>query len=317
MRLLLAPLNWGLGHATRCVPLIRYLIEQGYELVVASDGVALAYLKAYFPSLDIREAPTLNLRYAKGISQVGAVIRQLPKLCYHAYKDHVWLKSILQDEHFDGVISDNRFGMWSSKTKSIYISHQLMVKMPEPFKWMEGWVHRVHKWVIDHYDECLIPDWDSSPGLSGDLSHQYPLPRNARFIGPLSRFMNMTLPEPNNTYDEVVVLSGLEPQRTMLERQLLQEYAASARKVLLLEGRPSQTPLFSSTKNVHVHPHMSDEQLLPFLMGAKRIVCRSGYSSVMDLAVLGLLDKAYLIPTPGQTEQEYLATLHAEKTIPE
>lgn len=311
MRILLAPLNWGLGHATRCVPLIRYLIQQGHEPVVASDGMALTYLKAYFPTLELREAPHLSLRYARGTSQVGAVLRQLPKLCWHAYKDHAWLKRILQNEHFDCVIADNRFGMWSSNTKSVYISHQLMVKMPAPFKWMEKWVHKMHKWVINHYDECLIPDWEEAPGLSGDLAHLYLLPSKARFIGPLSRFMNITLPEPHATYDEVVILSGLEPQRTILERKLLNDYATSARKVLMLEGRPNQQPLFSSTKNVHIYAHMPDEQLLPFLMGAKRIICRSGYSSIMDLAVLGLMDKACLIPTPGQTEQEYLATLHA------
>ena len=313
MRVLLAPLNWGLGHATRCVPIIRYLMQHGHDLVVASDGVALCYLRTYFPHLECREAPSLSLRYAKGSSQVGAVLCQIPKLCWHAYRDHRWLKSLLRNEHFDCVISDNRFGMFSKKLRSVYISHQLMVKMPASFQWMEGWGNKLHSWLIMNYDECLIPDYEQRQGLSGDLSHFYPLPSNARFIGPLSRFMDLSLPLPDSTYDDVVILSGLEPHRTLLERQLLKQYASSSAHVLLLEGRPGNMSMFASTHNVHIHPHMTDEQLLPYLLGAKRIVCRSGYSSIMDMEVLGLLNKTHLIPTPGQTEQEYLAALHADK----
>lgn len=315
MKVLLAPLNWGLGHATRCVPVVRYLLEQGHEVVLASDGAAFHFLKDYFPHLRLLQAPSLDVRYAKGSCQVWAMLRQLPALMMHAWRDYHWLKRLVESEHIDCVVSDNRFGMYAHAVKSVYITHQLMIKMPSRLRWMEDIAHAAHQWVIKRYDECLVPDYAAPTGLSGDLSHAYPLPSHARFIGPLSRFMKMVLPLPDTSYDCVVLLSGPEPHRTILEQSLLAHYAQRTEKVLLLEGRPGREAKEKSNDKIDVRAHMSDEQLLPYLLGAKHIVCRSGYSSIMDLAVLGLLNKATLIPTPGQTEQEYLAVLHSKKNI--
>lgn len=309
MRILLSPLNWGLGHATRCVPIVRHLLRQGHEVVLASDGVARDFLLHYFPSLSCLEAPALRLRYAKGTSQVWAMLLQLPALLRHARQDYLWLKQLLEREHFDCVISDNRFGMYSS-VKSVYITHQMMVKMPSGLCFLEPLAHALHMWVIQHYSECLIPDYASSPGLSGDLSHHYPLPSHARFIGPLSRFQNKELPPPNEQYDCVALLSGLEPHRSLMEQALIDQYQDKEEKLLILEGRPGCSPLFQGTHNVSICAHMPDEQLVTYLLGARRIVCRSGYSTLMDLDALGILHKAHLIATPGQTEQEYLALLH-------
>lgn len=310
MRILVAPLNWGLGHATRCVPIVRYLVMQGHDVVLASDGAAHTFLCHYFPTLSCLEAPSLALHYSKHSYQVGAMLRQLPKLLTHARRDYVWLKQLLRHESFDYVISDNRFGMYSPRVKSVYITHQLMIKMPPYLRWMERLAHVLHKWVMSHYVECLVPDYAGESNLSGDLSHHYPLPSHARFIGPLSRFMGVSLPASDDSYNCVVLLSGIEPHRTLLEEKLLQQLAPSTEKVLLLEGRPGKSPLVKNSAHIKVCSHMSDEVLLPYLLGAKHIVCRSGYSTIMDLSILGILDKAHLIPTPGQTEQEYLATLH-------
>ena len=187
MKILICPLNWGLGHAARCVPIIRQLIDDGHEPVVVSDGFPLELLRSEFPALRFIEFPSYSIHYAAGKSQVGAMLFNFPEIMKGIIKEHFWLKSLLQAEHFDRIISDNRFGMWNKRTHSIYMTHQLMVKMPVFLKILEPIAHLIHKAIINRYDECWIPDHENG-GLSGDLSHKYPIPKNARFIGSLSRF---------------------------------------------------------------------------------------------------------------------------------
>lgn len=310
MKILVAPLNWGLGHASRCVPIIRQLVARKQNVTIAGDGMSLRYLRMYFPELPFLEAPSLHLHYSKGNSQIGSMLRQLPTLLRFIRKDHKWIKEVVTRHHFDLVISDNRFGLYTSLTRTVYITHQVMVKMPQGLTFAEKWAYRLHRLFIDQYNYCLIPDYPNSPSLSGDLSHKYPLPHNARFIGPLSRFMHTPSIQPDSTYDVVAIISGLEPHRTMLEQQILQNYAHKTEKVLILEGRIGEQPTSNTSDNIHIVSHMDDKQLLPYLLGCKKIICRSGYSSIMDLAAIHQLHKATLIATPGQTEQEYLAQLH-------
>lgn len=310
MKILVAPLNWGLGHASRCVPVIQTLVARKHDVTIAGDGMSLRYLRMYFPELPYKEAPQLHLQYSKGNSQIGSMFRQLPTLFRFIRKDHKWIEEIVRRHHFDLVISDNRFGLYTSLTRTAYITHQIMVKMPQGLTFAEKWGYRLHRFFIDKYNYCLIPDYPGTPNLSGDLSHKYPLPHNARFIGPLSRFMHAPSIQPNYTYDVVAIISGLEPHRTLLEQQVLQTYAHKKEKVLVLEGRIGEQPHPTISDNIHIVSHMEDHELLPYLVGCKKIICRSGYSSIMDLDALHLLHKATLIATPGQTEQEYLAQLH-------
>ncbi len=202
--ILIAPLNWGLGHASRCVALVRQEIEAGNHVTLAGDGESLSLLRKHFPDLPIIHLPHLDLRYSAGKSQIGAMLRAIPKIIIWSIQDHRVLRQILQYQHFDKVISDNRFGLFSRQrkkdkgrrikdkgqrtTQCIYLTHQIMVKMPCGFGWAEGIVRKLHGWIIRQYDECWIPDYEGEENLSGDLSHKYSLPRNARFIGPLSRF---------------------------------------------------------------------------------------------------------------------------------
>ena len=184
----MAPLNWGLGHATRCVPIIRGLIEQEHEVVIAADGYPLRFLRREFPHLEWVEFEGLKVEYADGESQVGAMLRQLPGFLRGIWREHKELKRIVEAYNIDVVVSDNRFGLWCRDAYSVYMTHQLMVKMPRGLQWMERCVWRLHRWFIKHYDECWVPDVEGEDNLSGDLSHKYPLPNNTRFIGPLSRF---------------------------------------------------------------------------------------------------------------------------------
>jgi hypothetical protein len=310
MKILVCPLNWGLGHATRCVPIIRKLVAEGHGPVVVADGFPLSFLKQEFPALRFIEFPSYKVSYAAGKSQVSAIIFNLPNIIKGIVGEHIWLRRLLQSEHFDQVISDNRFGMWSKHVHSIYITHQLMVKMPVNLKFLESLVHRIHKAFIKRYDECWIPDRAENGGLSGDLAHKYPLPRNSKFIGTLSRFHALESIIPNTDFEVVAVISGLEPQRTILENQLLLKYKNRSEKMLIVRGQPQNDNYQRHIGNITLVPHLPDAELAAVLIGAKKIICRSGYSSIMDLDALKCLQKAELIPTPGQTEQEYLKTLH-------
>ena len=313
VRVLVAPLNWGLGHATRCVPIVERLLAEGNDVVLAGNGDSLAVLRQKFPKLNLLRLPDFEMTYSKGKSQVLAMIRALPSVICSSFADHRALKRLLKTEHFDMVVSDNRFGFFSKHTHSVYITHQLQIRMPRGLRWMEGFVHWLHLRVIKHYDECWIPDFD--PGkkgwnLSGELTCRYPLPKNARFIGPLSRFEGIEA-DADASFDIVVVLSGPEPHRTFFEQQILEKYSNGMQKVLVVRGKPSLPPTRTVHNNITLLPHLDDLQLSSYLKGCKKIITRSGYSTIMDLYSLGVLEKADFTATPGQTEQEYLALLHA------
>ncbi|MEI7504475.1 MAG: hypothetical protein WCJ61_14440 [Paludibacter sp.] len=315
MKILICPLNWGLGHATRCVPIIQQLIAEGHELVLVSDGFPLQFLRQEFPSIRIIELPSYPIQYSDGKSQVAAMFRSFPAIVKGIINEHNWLKKLLRNEHFDQIISDNRFGMWNKKVHSIYITHQLMIKMPKGLKLFEPLVWLMHRCIINRYNECWIPDTNENGGLSGDLSHKYPLPRNAKFIGILSRFKNIKKIQPNTNFEVVAVLSGVEPQRTMLEKELIQRYNTAKHQTIIVMGQPREVKKEIKIGNITFVSHLSSIELAEVLVGAKHIISRSGYSTIMDLATLNCLQKAELIPTPGQTEQEYLFQLTNENKL--
>ena len=311
MKILVCPLNWGLGHATRCIPLIHSLVLEGHEVVLVSDGFPLQSLRMHFPDLRVINFPSYSIKYSSGISQIFAMIWNLPRIIYGIYNEHQWLKRLLKEEHFDQVISDNRFGMWAKGTHSIYMTHQLMIKMPKGMKFLEPLVRLIHRSFINKYDECWIPDNEGPDNLSGDLSHKYPLPKNAKFIGILSRFDILDSDEIDITYDTVAILSGVEPQRSLFEHELIKQFQRSGQKALIVCGQPSSDERTYHVGDVTLISHLCDHDLAATLRGATKIISRSGYSTIMDLKTLGCFDKAELIPTPGQTEQEYLSKIHS------
>ena len=307
-KVLVCPLNWGLGHATRCVPIIREQLAAGNEVVICVDSYPLEFLRQEFPALRTIELPSYPIRYSKGKSQVFAMLRFLPTLLKGIYRENRWLNNLLKKEHFDVIISDNRFGLWNRDIHSIYITHQVMIKMPKGLKWLEPIGYILHKYIINKYNECWIPDYGEDSGLSGDLSHKYALPANAKFIGTLSRFNDCKLPAPDASYQVVAVLSGVEPQRTLFENELIAAYKNSDKKTLIVQGKPGSEPFRKEiTGNLTVVPYMNTSELAAVLMSCEEIISRSGYTTIMDLNALNCLNKARLIPTPGQTEQEYLA----------
>lgn len=307
LRILVAPLNWGLGHAARCIPIIHELLEQGHEVIIAADGYPLELLQQEFPYLTTILLESAPIKYSYKNTQVGAMVRAIPSLIKGIFMEHEELKDIINEYGVNLVISDNRFGLWSKNIPCVYISHQLMIKMPHLLKRFEPIIWRIHRFIIHRYNECWIPD-EAENGLSGDLAHKYPLPKNAKFIGILSRFSYVEAAKVDITYDVLCVLSGPEPQRGIWENELTELYHNENQKVLIVRGMPQHPQDVDQLDNITYVSHLPTPELKAHLLSAKEIICRSGYSSLMDLKVLGRT--ASLVPTPGQTEQEYLAELH-------
>lgn len=326
MKILVAPLNWGLGHASRCVPFIKKWLAEGHEVVLAGDGESLLLLRKQFPQLRFIPFAPLRLRYSRRSRQVWAIVRSIPAIVLWALKDHHLLKILVRDEHFDRIVSDNRFFFYSRQVESIYITHQLHILLPKGWRWAEPIASRMHARICMRYNKVWVPDvegtGDSFPPsatLAGRLSHLTPtelqqsgLQNKVEYIGPLSRFENYT---PYRTqqveYHTVCVISGLEPQRTLLEKEMFKRYQNSEETVLVVRGVMNVPNTRITQRKMTIVPSMDDNTLAMALINAKHIVVRSGYSTIMDLKALGVLHKAELIPTPGQCEQEYLALLHS------
>lgn len=311
-RILIAPLNWGLGHATRCIPIIYELLSQGHYIIIAADGFPLQLLRTEFPELPFLDFPSFQIQYTAGKSQVGAMLKTLPRIVLGIRNEHQQLQKFIVELQISMVISDNRFGLWSKQVPSIYITHQLMIKMPKSLRLLEPLAWLMHRFIINKYTACWIPDFAEAPSLSGDLAHKYPLPQHVEFIGCLSRFSNTPDIVLSKTYDVLAVLSGPEPHRSLLENELIRTYQGKSESVLIVQGQPHKEIIQKQIENISLVSHLPTAELKAHLLSATQIICRSGYSSIMDLNVLNR--KATLIPTPGQTEQEYLAELHGAST---
>lgn len=323
MKILVAPLNWGLGHASRCVPLIHRLLDEGHEVVIGGDGMSFTLLRKHFPKLRYVYLAPLDLHYSRSGNQTWAMLKAIPQLLLWRNKDRLMLKAILQEEHFDQVISDNRPGLYNKQVECIYITHQLQIRLTKTWQWAEAIASRIHARMYTRFNKVWIPDYeDINHSLAGELSH----PSNLRlsrkmtafqYIGPLSRFHSPITHKPSPiNYEVVAVLSGLEPQRTLLEQELIERYNGKEERVLIVQGLVNHPNTRIKRGNLTIVPSMADAELVPALLNARHIIARSGYSTIMDLEALGLLSVGNnkplpvhieLIPTPGQPEQEYLA----------
>lgn len=313
MKVLVAPLNWGLGHATRSIPIIRYYLAQGDEVVLGGDGDSILLLKQTFPNLRVINLPSLELRYTSNPQQRGFYFRAVWALIRFTIADHYYLQKALNIEHFDLIISDNRFGFFSRQVRSVYITHQLYPVLPKRLRLFQPLTRAIHAFIYNRYNEVWVPDYAAiDNNLSGLLSHGHRFDKKAKYIGPLSRFdVSERIATPyrsNVNYSIVAVLSGLEPQRTLFEQELVERFRESTIPVLIVRGKIGSPRSTTRIGAVTMIPYLSDKELLPLLLQAEKIIARSGYTTIMDLETLNLLAKAELHPTPGQSEQEYLAT---------
>ena len=314
MKILIAPLNWGLGHASRCIPLIQQYIQQGHQVILAGDGDSLLLLRQHFPSLRVIPLPSLELQYTQNSQQRGFYLRALWPLMRFTLADHYYLRQALAIEHFDLIISDNRFGFFSRQAHCVYITHQLYPILPKRLHLLQPLARALHACIYKRYHEVWVPDYaDSEQNLSGALSHGGRFDKKAKYIGPLSRLEGSkgSKGSKGSMGSKVLaILSGLEPQRTIFEKEILQRYEHSSESLLLVRGKVSEPKTTIHKGNITIIPSISDAELVSAVAEAQKIIARSGYSTIMDLEALGILHKAELHPTPGQSEQEYLAEWH-------
>ena len=300
-KIIIAPLNWGLGHATRCVPIIKELQKSNFTPVIASDGTALQFLIKEFPSLEFFELPSYKISYGRNLK--WSLIRKIPTIVRAVHKERLLIREYIhQNPNVVGIISDNRFGCYYTKIPSVYITHQLNV--------LSGFLTPVtsffHRRVIRKYNECWIPDEENSV-YSGKLSRSSKN-LNQKYIGVLSRFKKQELPQ---DIDVLILLSGPEPNRTQLEIKLTSIFKTSSKKVYLIQGIVEKTQKTTKENQLTIVNFMLTKQLEHTLNLSKMVICRAGYSSVLDL--VSLRKKALLIPTKFQNEQEYLAKYLQQK----
>lgn len=304
LRFLICPLDWGLGHATRCIPIIKYLRQLGAEVIIASDGVASELLKQEFPDLEHLFLHGYRIEFTKSRSIAINLLALIPSLILRVFAEHKQLDEIIKKHDIDVVISDNRYGLWNKKTYSIFITHQPNIIPPTLINFLSPLIRLLTRSFMRKYNECWIPDEAGLNNLSGKLSHDYKLPSNTRYIGLLSRF-DMPIHEAKKTYDIVSIISGPEPYRSQLENILEKELIHLPHKSLMLRGRADEGTSIVNKGNLDIANHLSSEKLGAILKSNPIVICRGGYSSLMDLAIFG--NKVICIPTPGQTEQEYLS----------
>lgn len=308
-RILVAPLNWGLGHATRCIPIINALLSHNFEPVIASDGMALKLLKKEFPKLKFYKLPSYNITYAKKANGFKLkLLKDSPHLLKTIKKEKKVIEDLIDKEQISGIISDNRFGVRSNKIPSVFITHQLRV-LSGNTTWLSS---KLHQKIISKFDECWVPDNMGSDNLSGDLGHINSFDASLKYLGPLTRFKKLDL---KTKYNLFVLLSGPEPQRTFLEEKLLEELKTYNGNILFVKGNIEAKQQKETNGNMTIYNFMTSSELEIALNESELILSRSGYTTIMDLAKLER--RAFFIPTPGQFEQEYLAKkLDEEKIIP-
>ncbi len=319
-RVLVTPMNWGLGHAARCIPVIDEVMRQGQEVMIATDGAAASLLKQKYPHIKQLRLPGYDIRYS---SNPFLLMLKFPvmvlKVLISAYSEHREIKRIISKYNIDIVISDQRFGCYFNKVFSVYISHQFCVKMPKAFAPIEYIVWSTLFKAAERFDQVWIPDFPEDRSLTGDLTNKYPLPEKHIYIGPLSRFEGENSIETEGSSDDTspdifVIISGPEPQRSIFEDNILSQLKSYQGRACVLRGKPGSSEIDTgNNKSVKIYSHLPDTQFEKLLRKSGSIIARGGYTTIMDL--VKIRKRAVLVPTPGQTEQEYLCRFLSEKGL--
>ncbi len=303
-KVLVAPLEWGLGHATRCIPIIRELVSLGAEVTICANGSCKVLLEKEFPSLKMIEIPGFFIQYPENGSMALSMIGQIPTLLSAIRIEHRLLEEEILKHGFTHVISDNRYGLYTNSAKTTFITHQVHIKGGKSFKFIESLIFRINKKLIERFDELWIPDVINTPNLSGTLSESSRINIPVHQIGILSRF-TPSVAMNENKYDIIALLSGPEPQRSVFESKVRKHFAGLNKKCLIIQGLPAKTEK-EKINDVEVVPSITTEELTSILHPETLLISRPGYSTIMDMAILGHR-KILFVPTPGQTEQDYLA----------
>jgi len=311
----LVPLNWGLGHAARSIPVIRKFIDQGDSVLVGGSPSQLILLTDEFPGIKTVKFPYSRVSLKGKRYLLYSFLCQSPIFLLQIFREHIALKKVIKNYKIDLVVSDNCYGLWNKNIHSIFITHQLNIKLPDHLKFLSKSINNINHWFIKKYDECWIPDLENSGGYAGELSHSTTMRNKIRYIGILSRFSRFkTFEEAGSLTQQksiLILISGPENQRSVFEKIIKDQISAISDKYeyTIIRGLPEE----KSDLDPGWNNHMPSKELMNTIGKADAIICRSGYSTIMDLLTLN--KTALLVPTPGQAEQEYLAEYLSSKKL--
>jgi uncharacterized protein (TIGR00661 family) len=310
MKIIYGVCSWGLGHATRSLPVIRKLIKEGNELTIISNGRTLELLKKELGNdieyFDIPDYPMLISENSRQFMAKSVVY--WPSFIARIESGLQQLKKILENRKCDRIISDGRYDIYDRKIPSFFMSHQIRIMNPLRIKMFEKGSETFNLFFFKRFAGVIVPDYKDND-LSGELSHNLrKIDENKlHYIGVLSDFDRR---QTKKDIDYLISISGPEPQRTMLEEKLLSQINDLEGKIVVTLGKTESQDKFNK-KGVETYSFLSKEKREDFLNRSKLVISRSGYSTLMDLAVVGT--KALMTPTPGQIEQEYLGQYHNKK----
>lgn len=313
LKVLVAPLDWGLGHATRCIPIIKEFINQGCTVIIAAGGAQRAVIQEEFPDLSFVEIPGFRIKYGKNRAfTLAKIIFQIPKFLIGIKRENQWLRGFAGKEELDMVISDNRYGLSIPGLFTVFITHQLAPRssiglLPDRI------LQRINYRYIQRFSVCWVPDLPGKDNLAGQLSHPDTMPAIAtRYIGLLSR-LDPEVQHDEKILDLLFLLSGPEPQRSILEQLILSQRDRKMGRMALVRGLPKNAAPIDAPAGVNVYDYLPAAELGRLINQSTLVLARSGYSTVMDLVRMGM--KAIYVPTPGQPEQEYLGSYLEQKGL--
>lgn len=307
-----SPLNWGLGHASRDVPIIRELLRHGHEVTVGASGNALVFLKKEFPECRFIQFEDYPIPHNNGRIFLPTYTAYIPTLIDAYLSERKKAERIFSQNTFDLIISDSRSGVFSGQVPSIQITHQLQQSLPLIAWPLELLGVYIQADAFSKFARIVVPD--NSPGrgaLAGKLSRTLiPALRDRIYY---SGIMASVRKEPvKKDIDYLIVISGMEPQRTALEKILMRQIPLlPGRKVILL-GKPAADKIRTLEDGTVIYSFISSEEKSRLMSRACFIICRSGYTTMMDIAEAGLKSGLF-IPTPGQWEQEYLSRYYEDE----
>jgi hypothetical protein len=307
--ILICPLEWGLGHAARMIPVAAKLLEMHHNVIIASGEEHLSLFRTELPGIRCLQFSGFKPSYSAYFPPYISLLFKVPSLLWHIFSEHRRLKKIISENNIDIVISDNRFGLWNRKVVSAYVTHMPLIPFPEKMRFLEPAGVLLHRIIIKKYDFCFIPDLPGEVNLSGRLSHGVKVPKNVRFIGILSRFHSPKVPG-SKIFRNTIILSGPQPQKEILKQKLLTILKSDDSANVLFEALPGNGTASRRIGKIICYNHLPCPEMQDIIEHSENIISRSGYTTLMDLVSLNCT--ATIIPTPGQTEQEYLAEYLSE-----
>lgn len=309
MRVLFGVCSWGLGHAVRDLPLIRKMIQAKHSVVVVGRGRSLQLIKDELgDKCSYYEIPDYSPVYSEKNFSVPKFVARLPIYLNEIAKEHKKIEQLVSSNDYDRIISDSRFGVYHPGIPSFFIFHQLRFIAPGRIKLFEKSTEGFNYLFKKNFCKFLVPDWEKD-SLSGDLSHNlhYFKKGKVEYLGPICDLRKRDLPE---DIDYFISISGPEPQRTILEKKIMDQLPSLKGKVVVTLGKPEER-IEKTHSNVKIFSYLNRKRQEEMMNRCRLVITRSGYTTIMELAALG--KKALLIPTPGQTEQIYLAHYHTQR----